>query len=471
MKNILIRLYLLAVSGLLTVACDSELDVEPQDAVSEEVARNSPQYLEALVVGAYDQLADDDLYGGWIQMTSDLLGTNDDLRWSGTFFDPRAMFRKEVNANNGQVEATWTEAYEAINVCNEVLANLEREEDEELRQKYEGEAKFIRGSLYFELVRIFAEDWSEGDPSANLGVPLKLEPTDFTYNEEANLIGRNTVAEVYAQVLSDLTDAVALLPAENFGSGNKNIFATVWAAEAMLARVYMQQREYDPARELANDIIENGPFMLVDRVDRVFNQSANTSEDIFAIQITNQDSNPDGDAETNSLQTFYASRTFGGRRDMRILNEHLALYDSTDERFTLLFYEEGGNVFSAKYQDQFANISVIRLAEMYLIRAEANLLAGGDPVGPNTPGEDLQVLRTRANAPAAPADPTIEDIALERKLELSFEGHFLHDVRRRQATITQLGEFPWTDNALVMPIPQRELDANPELQDEQNEGY
>ena len=470
MKNLFIVCPLITL-GVISTACNDELNVEPQNAVSEEVARNSPQYLEALVVGAYDRLADDDLYGGWIQMTADLLGTNNDLRWAGTFFDPRAMYRKEVEANNAQVEVTWTEAYEAINVCNEVLANLDRETDEALRAKYEGEAKFIRGSLYFELIRIFAKDWSDGDPSVNPGVPLKLEPTNFAYDEEANIIGRSTVAEVYTQILSDLTDAVDLLPAENFGSGNKNIFATVWAAEAMLARVRMQQRMYDEARVLANDIIENSPFLLVDRVDRVYNQSTNTSEDIFAIQITNQDSNPDGDAETNSLQTFYASRSFGGRRDMRILNEHLDLYDSTDERRILLFYEDGGNIFSAKYQDQFANISVIRLAEMYLIRAEANLLADGTQVGPNTPGEDLQVLRTRANAPAAPTNPTIEEIILERKRELPFEGHFVHDIRRRQAVITQQGEFPWTDIALVMPIPQRELDANPGLQGQQNPGY
>ncbi len=470
MKNICIKLFLPIVL-MLTVACDSELEVEPQDVVSEAVARNSPQYLEALVVGAYDRMADDDVYGGWIQMTSDLLGTNDDLRWSGTFFDPRAMFNKNVVSNNAQVEVTWTETYAAINVCNEVLADVGQEEDEALRAKYEGEAKFIRGALYLELVRLFAKDWSDGDPTTNLGVPLKLEPTDLTYDAESNFIDRNTVAEVYAQVLSDLNDAVTLLPEENFGAGNKNIFATVWAAKAMLARVRLQRREYDEARVLANDVIEDGPFELVDRVDRVYNQSANTSEDIFAIQITNQDQTPLGVAETNTFQTFYADRSFGGRRDMRILGTHLALYDSTDDRRTLLFYEVGSNTFSGKYQDQFANISILRLAEMYLIRAEGNLLAGGVQVGPNTPSADLQVLRARSNAPAASENPTIEDIMLERKLELPFEGHFLHDIRRRQATITQLGEFPWTADVLVMPIPQRELDANPALQGQQNAGY
>ncbi len=450
--------------GLLLAGCADNLDIEPQNDISRNTALNSRQYLEGLVVGAYDRLSDDDLYGGWIQMTSDLLGTNGDVRWAGSFFDPREFWRKETTAINGQAEVTWTAAYEAINVSNEILANLDREADEEQRAKFEGEAKFIRGALYFELIRLYARDWADGDPAANPGVPLKLTPTDLTYNPEANYIPRNTVLEVYNQVVKDLTEATTLLPPENFGSGSKDIFATSWAAEAMLARVRLQRREYDQARMLGNDIIENGPFQLVDRVDRAFNQAENSSEDIFAIQVTNQDG-------VNSLQTFYAARGLNGRRDIRIQGEHLDLYDSTDNRLNFLIYEEGGNALSGKYRDQFANIPVIRLAEMYLIRAEGNLLAGGVQVGPNTPGADLQVLRTRANALAAPVAPTIEDIMLERKLELSFEGHFLHDIKRRQATITQLGEYPWTSNLLVLPIPQREIDANPALQGQQNPGY
>lgn len=445
---------------LLTISVTScDLDIKPVDSVIEEDALTDAESVRALLIGAYDRLSDNDFYGGWVQMNSDLLGTNFDLTWGGTFFDPRDMYQKVMTANNGQVQLTWTEGYEAINVANIVLANLDIADNDPV---IEGEAKFIRAAVYFELVRFFGKDWNDGNPAINLGVPLKLEPTNIVYDPNANYIPRNTVQEVYAQVISDLEDAEANLPDEN------GFFATSWAAKAMLARVYLQRREYDLARNYANDIIENGPFSLADRVDRCFNLTTNTDEDIFAIQITNQDG-------VNDLHTFYASRSLNGRRDIRIRQEFRDLFDPSDERYTRLIYEDGGpgttgRFLSGKYKDQFANISVIRLAEMYLIRAEGNLLAGGQ-VGPNTPGEDLQVLRDRANAPDAPVTPTIADIMLERKLELAFEGHFLHDIRRSETTIGQFGPIPWNADELVMPIPQREMDANPALAGQQNSGY
>jgi len=442
---------------LLTVVFTScDLDIKPVDSVVEEDAITDAASVQALLVGGYDKLSDNDLYGGWIQMTSDLLGTNFDLTWGGTFFDPRDLWRKEVTALNGQTELTWTEAYEAINVANTVLDNLDKADNDPVM---EGEAKFIRGAVYFELIRLFAKDWNDGDPSTNLGVPLKLDATNLVYDPNANFLSRNTVEEVYDQVLLDLQDAETNLPEEN------GFFATTWAAKAMLARVHLQRREYDLARNKANEVIESGYFSLQDRADRSFNLDTNSDEDIFSIQVTNQDG-------INDLQTFYASRNLNGRRDIRIRPEYLDLFDASDERFTrLIYYDGGGRYLSGKYQDQFANISVIRLAEMYLIRAEGNLLEGGAQVGPNTPGEDLQILRDRAKAPAAPASPTIDDIMLERKLELGFEGHFLHDIRRREATIDQFGPIEWNSPLLIMPIPQREMDVNPALEGQQNEGY
>lgn len=458
--------YSLVITFMLGLSTSCDLDIKPVDSVIEDDALNDAKGLQALLIGAYDRLSDDDLYGGWIQMTSDLLGSNNDINWGGTFFDPRDMWRKEVTAFNAQLAATWTEAYETINVTNKVLSRLDLVGGPGGPE--EGGAKFIRGVMYFELVRLFAKDWNDGDPNVNLGVPIKLEPTNLVYNPEVDFLPRNTVAAVYQRVISDLTDAINLLPDEN------SFFATSWSAKAMLARVHMQRHEFDEARILANDIIENGPFSINDRVDRAFNLATNTDEDIFAVQVTPQDG-------INDFHTFYASRVLNGRRDIRIRSELASLYEDTDERGecpdencrTSLIYEDfdgSGRLLSGKYTDQFANISIIRLAEMYLIRAEANFMMG-DQVGPNTPGQDLEVIRERARASDAPANPTLADIMLERKLELAFEGHFLHDIRRTQGTIAQFGPISWDDDILVMPIPQREIDANPALDGQQNPGY
>ncbi|HEY9045709.1 MAG TPA: RagB/SusD family nutrient uptake outer membrane protein [Ohtaekwangia sp.] len=457
-NNILLTLSCIV---LIVAGCSQELDIKPKDSVTEDQALDSPEAIQSLLVGAYDRMADDDVYGGWIQMTSDLLGTNFDITWNGTFSDPGDIWSKAMTSNNGQAEVTWTETYEAINVTNIVLANLDVVTDEDEKSRIEGEAKFIRGTMYFELVRLFAKDWADGDPAVNLGVPLKLTPTDLNYNPAVNFISRATVAEVYDQVFEDLNTAEELL-ANLDGNG---FYATVWAAKAVLARVYMQQRDYDNARIKANEVIESGQFSLVDRIDRAFNQANNSVEDIFAIQVTNQDGE-------NALQTFYAATAYNGRRDIRIRPEYEALFEEDDQRLQyLIYYDVSGRRLSGKYKDQFANISIIRLAEMYLLRAEANLLAGGTQVGPNTPGDDLQLIRARAKASDAPANPTLDDILLERKRELGFEGQFIHDIRRTETTIEQLGTYAWNDDVLVLPIPQREVDANPSLKGQQNPGY
>lgn len=440
-------------------SCSDYLDIDPIDNISEEAAITDTESIQALLVGAYDRMSDNDVYGGWFQMTADLLGTDGDVNWNGTFVDPREIWSKGMTAANARASATWIEAYETINVANTVLANLDVVDDQDERDRIEGEAKFIRGMVYFDLVRLFAKDFTDGNPANNLGVPIKTAPSSIAYNPVQNEIGRSTVDQVYALVLADLQTAETLLPEDN------SFFATTWAAKAILARVRLQRGEYDAARILANDVIENGGFQLVDRVDRAFNQTTNTSEDVFAIQVTQQDG-------LNDFNTFYAATTFNGRRDIRIRAELNALYSPTDDRRELLIYfDAAGRRLSGKFNNQFAIISVVRLAELYLIRAEGNLLAGGIQVGPNTPAQDIQVLRTRATAPDGPLVATIADVSLERRLELAFEGHLIHDKRRRQATINQNGPLAWNADELVLPIPQREIDSNPALANQQNPGY
>ncbi len=149
------------------------------------------------------------------------------------------------------------------------------------------------------------------------------------------------------------------------------------------------------------------------------------------------------------------------------------MFDSeTDVRATF-FYEsaDNGQRLTGKYTNQFGNIAVIRLAEMYLIRAEANFRLG--TVVGATPAADINEVRGRANA-APKLLVTLDDILLERELELAFEGFLIHDVKRlhRSLTITEnQGQttLAYDSGRLVYPIPERETDVNPLLQ--QNEYY
>ena len=441
------------VAGLavLLLACGEQLNIEPENSISTDQGLNTSSDVEALLVGAYDILGDDDLYGGLLLRDAELLGGDNELFWDGTFVDPGEIYRKQILVNNLQVEQTWYEAYEAINITNNVLANLDVvEEDEQAR--VEGEARFIRGTLYFELVRFYGRAWNDGDPAANLGVPIVLEPT--TTINESSFVSRATVAQVYEQALTDLQTAEDLLPETN------SFFATQRAAQAMLSRVYLMQGRYPEAAQAASDVISSGLYQLnAAYADAFANESANTLEDIFAIQVTSQDG-------INEMNTFFAPPANLGRGDIYMLEPHLALYEEGDERLALFYFDEDQEqTYTGKWTEQFGNVNIIRLAEMYLTRAEANFRAG-TTIGA-TPLEDINTIRTRAGL--EPLDElTLDAILLERRRELAFEGHWIHDLKRTERSV---GKLPFDSPALVYPIPQRELDANPELQDEQNPGY
>jgi hypothetical protein len=271
---------------------------------------------------------------------------------------------------------------------------------------------------------------------------------------------------VYNQVIDDLTKAESLLPVTN------TVRATRYAAAAFLARVYLQQSDFVKARDAANRVIESGRYRLNPEVFTAF-RSRNSAESIFEIQQNNQ--NNAGTAN-DGLATFYASLPGIGRADVRVIPGFADLYEEDDTRLTQLIYEGTGarsGLRSGKWTDFYANIPVIRLAELLLIRAEGNLRLGTS-VGA-TPLTDLNAVRLRAEAtPYQTA--TLANILLERRLELAFEGVRIHDIKRTQGNIERYnsdGErthvFEYNSPLLVFPIPQREMDANNLLV--QNNGY
>ena len=163
------------------------------------------------------------------------------------------------------------------------------------------------------------------------------------------------------------------------------------------------------------------------------------------------------------MVTYYSIPEYGGRDgDIEIEQKHLDLYDPNDARL-LFHYEGNGAIRAGKWRDQYKNIPNIRLAEMYLIRAECNLRLG-TTVGA-APDDDYNATHTRAGLPAQ-SGVTLDDVLLERRLELAHEGHKLHDVKRLKGTVDGLA---YDDPKLVYPIPAREISANPNLT--QNQGY
>ena len=266
--------------------------------------------------------------------------------------------------------------------------------------------------------------------------------------------------EVYQQVLSDLTTAEELLPESN------GFFARNYVASAMLSRVYFQMERFADARDAANRAIEvateNGKSLISNYMD-AFNNEADSQEDLFTIQVNAQD-------PVNNMHLFYSTPDFGGRDgDIAILDNHINLYEDGDERLDQ-FVVRAGERRTDKWRDQFRNVKVIRLAEMYLTRAEANFREATS-IG-TTPLEDINRIRERVGLDEK-VTLSLDDILMERRLELAHEGHFIHDVKRTRGTIqdnnTTSLQYSFDDPQMVMPVPQREMDANPELV--QNPGY
>lgn len=438
---------LVGASVIFMTACDSRLDVKPTQSIDQAAALSTSQDVEVTLVGAYDGLSSTNLYGGAIQYSGDLLGDDAEVRFGGTFSTLDELWRKTMTTTNGQTQSSWLQAYTTINRANNVLAALDKVEAGK-KSSVEGEARFIRGLVYFDLVRLWAKAWGDGDNNTNLGVPLVTTPTLIV--TEADNRPRATVAAIYAQVIEDLTKAESLLGnITNAGFASKN------AAQAILARVYLQQGNYAAARDAANKVITSNQFALTPTFEEAFADATNDSEMIFKIIVTDQDGG-------NDLNTFYAPSTFQGRGDIRIQAKHLALYGATDSRGAF-FVRASNNNFTAKFLDQYGDVPVVRLAEMYLIRAEANQNLGTS-VGA-TPLSDINLVRSRAEATTL-TSVNLNTIIAERKLELAFEGQQVHDAKRLKRSI---GTFAFNDNKLVIPIPQREIDTNKALV--QNPGY
>jgi len=456
-------LMLMVPAFAMLFSCSEKLEITPKQSIDAEIALSTPDNIKTTLVGAYLIARSANLYGSQFNEISELYATTGDMIFVGTFQQPREFEDKEITVTNSYVANTWIDAYDLINACNtllqdDVLAILDAGDKDLVK----GEALFLRGWTIFELTRLFGLPYEPGQANSQLGVPIVLTPTKDV--SDAVKVPRNTVAECYAQSIEDLIAARDLLPGEN------DVYATSFAARAVLARIYLQMSNYAGAATEANYVIENGPFTLMPTPLQAFNNSANSAEDIFALQ-NNVASN------TNWLTVMYASLNGAGRGDYEIQQVFLDRFDQSDLRgmlqddtdpsstidnITTMYYRGVGNIANsggintAKWGDYYRNIPLIRLAEMYLIRAEANFEDPAGDIGPNSPTYDINVVRGRAQAPLYLSVGRSE-IREERYLELCWEGHRFHDLKRWKEDI---GSYAYNAGNLILPIPFRELEVN-----------
>jgi len=445
------KTYIGILSTVLIVlsSCNKQLDLKPFQQIQQSQAILTAQDVQITLVGAYNQAGLGSMYAGGAFLYPDLTATQQVVDWQGTFQGLTQMTNQTIPVDNAYVNLVWADAYQVINQANNVLANLDKVTAANAART-EGEAKFLRGLTYFDLVRLYGKSWNDGDPAANPGVPIVLTPT--TVITSASYVARSTVAQVYQQALTDLTDAETKLPASN------SFYANKYSASAILARLYLQKGDYANAAAEATKVISSGKFTLNANYADEFPYPGgaavhvdNTSEDIFAIQVTNQQG-------VNTLNTYYASADNAGRGDIIIKDSFVAEFEEGDQRLSMFNLDSDDILRCDKFDNVFGNVHIIRLAELYLVRAEANLRTGAATTAGNTPLDDVNTIRARAGLDPL-ATVTIANVLTERRHELAFEGgFFLHDAKRLQQTI---GAQPYNSNKLVFPIPLQDINANP----------
>ncbi len=485
MKNRYIYIVLFLTSYL--TGCVDTLTIEPRQSVNSNIALDSPEGIDAAIASCYVMLKAQALYGRDLLAISECLADNVRVvnRAGGRFVNEAGNV---INAHIGG----WNTYYNGINQVNLLLEALPKssfpQKDKDTR---EGELKFLRALFYFNLSRIYAHEPKRTIVVSKEGVVLQLKgvrfPSEITYPK------RSTTEEIYTQMYQDLTDAVAKAPT---GGGPNR--ATKGAAQALFACVALYNKDWENAAKYAEDAINSKVGRLVTKDEYVAAWRNNSNpESLFEVLFQ---SRQESLGVNNSLQSAYTTLS-SVKQAQDLLADRptdtknlppangwgavvpttafLALYTTDDVRGKL--YQLGLSRSSSittectkflgksgvLYMD---NIPVFRISEMYLIRAEARARIGqslDDALA------DVNLIRTRAGLTARTGltqQQLIDEIMLQRRLELAFEGQRWFDLKRLEMPLVK-GTVTMANNDIrrLAPIPNSEILANKNLV--QNAGY
>ena len=500
LKNILILTTALAV----TLSCNILDSQTPQQSVPASTAFNSAQAMNAALIGSYADMQGGQSMGASLLFHSEMMTQN--ANFVGSFTTFQEIAASNITVSNGEVENMWSEQYEVINDVNLLIeavrnSDLETAAFQNSRDRLLGEALAIRGLIYFELVRLWSRPWNDTPDNSHIGVVLQTEGA-INLDDFDSQVERATVAEVYSRINTDLNDAIGLLQGQGvINNGRFNEFNV----PAILARVRLQQGEYQDVADLTDQIIgstaDNG-YALEGNINSYFENEEASSESVFEI-IHNVQDNPGVNA---SLSTFYAPGSLGGRGDVTINTNYITALanavpqfqrdrlpaggDVLDDRFTELIGQADGNFVTLKYpngNNTDDNAPVMRYADVLLMNAEAKARLASDV---NSVDADVftnindirlrsmqavnaegQAIDTESVVAYAASDfstkqELIDAILLERRVELAFEGQRKHDLARTGQPVN--GFAPNADN-VIFPIPLEELDVNDTIT--QNPGY
>ena len=457
------------VFSLMLGACsESFLELEPNESVSASTAITNVSDVKVAVYGMYNDLQDGGWWGSIFVAAPSFMG--DGIRLTAENSNRlTSEYNYSIQSNYTDAYEMWQEPYKLVNKANNILANIDNiEGDETLLNHYKGVSLGLRAMAHFDMVRMYAHPFSQGGDA--LGIPIITEVPDPT-SEPA----RNTVAEVYTQIITDLTDAISLMDRTNIVNGEFHY----WGAKAILARVYLYHEDWALAAQTADEVINSGEFSLASNSNYESIFADMSSESVFEIINTSVDN----DGLTPDIGFLIHIDGYGDVVVTHHLRDLLAS-DPTDVRNNLLIADkEKTNLLPNKFPNgdlSTDNNRIIRLSELYLIAAEGYAKAGSKDADALA---RLNSIVSRASIGTTVADLTgsalTDRILVEREKELFCEGHRLFDLTRNNKVIDRTGADQWcdskyqtvqpNDNRTIFPIPDDELNVNDNMV--QNLGY
>ncbi len=482
------KIFLIALLAMGFTSCKNHLDIEPTNLNNSEIAIQTPADANVMINGLMRSMTSSSYYGRNFIMYGDAKGGDLTIFSQGRGLDQLYTFNHSQTTNNNG--SFWSQIYYGIAQANTLLEGIDKLEPNAAFNTYKGQALSARAMMYFDLVRLYGKAYD--DDKNSLGVPNIKTVLPF----DAKPL-RATVDENYKQILADLTAAAPLL-LKTPTKGYINYYANL----ALQARVYLYMKDYPNALRVAEEIMGNTALSLYSNTNWVDSwKSQFGTESILELGIFPSE----GDLTTASLGFylrrkghnvgsvsgwFMASTDFINRlnEDAGDIRKQIMSYDeSSVNRFGAVYKYSGSPtlvssnfVGDGKLTGTAVNIKVIRLSEIYLIAAEAAL--NTDKVKAAT---YLNAIRQRAPnlALATSANVSLDMIMDERSKELLAEGHRFFDMIRLNKSITFDDDFggvsvPHRTKTINrsfyktrLPIPQEEINANPGLAAQQNEGY
>ncbi len=437
---------------LAFASCEDFLEVVPENASSIDVQLETAQDAREYLNGAYDALSFGSVLGGQYSLVSELM--SDGVDGTGLDGDWFAHYTRSTDIFLGTTRSMMSDAYKAAGRANNVLDQLGSIEglSEAERNTMEGEIKFIRSIVHFESVRFFGQPYGFTSDNSQLGVVVRT-------SQNTEVLNRSSVGAVYAQIISDLTDAINLLPESN------DIYANAWAAKALLAKVYFQMNDFQNAYDLSNDVIMNGPFMFDASYSDKYGYGT-SNEIIFGLISTQIDS----DNANGGYRGYLRPDASTGVPGLFASTEYASLYatEPSDTRKTDWLVDLNGQSVIMKFAfDSVYTNPVLHLTELKLIRGESATETGNSPAGV----ADLNDIRERAGlialSESLAGEPLIQQLRIERHKELYFENNRMHELKRqavRGNPSLTIRNAPWDCAGMVCQLPDNELKGNPDME-------